>query len=408
MDDQPTTLLTPINPLTIRNGAPPAGKASPTPSDRFLLFGDSWLNMQTAVTASLALPISKGDFATKYGSFPALDQGTITGCVSSMGKIQNLSTRFGNPTIIKQQLAVDGTFLTSVTPPDPIYGHIIWLAGQIENAASTFTSTFSFLKSVLEPSAGTTTERAENLRALLTGPGGLASTADEMHQKASALSSKLALFDNDLGTAAEGIMKYSAQDSQIMKAAADLLGTLNKDIEDLRKSADEAYTEWRNYTIAAVTTSIGITILSFGMLWWVGAALGVGLGIAAAKQMTLYNSLMGQVHGKKDDILKKTQLTTDLLGLNTSIPGLVTSVSDFEKKLSEIEGVWINIGGNLGYIASNYTDAQLSNLPWVTQATKVLDAQTKWQTISDTAKDFTQHSLVSYSSSEFGSSLPSS
>ncbi len=123
--------------------------------------------------------------------------------------------------------------------------------------------------------------------------------------------------------------------------------------------------------------------------------------------MTLYNSLMGQVHGKEADVLKKTQLTTDLRGLNTSIPGLVSSVSDFKTKLSEIEGVWINIGGNLGYIASNYTDAQLSNLPWVTQATKVLDAQTKWQTISESAKDFTQHSLVSYSSSEFGSSLPS-
>ena len=407
MDDQPTTLLTPINPLTIRNGAPPAEKFSPTPSDRFLLFGNSWLDMQTAVSASLALPISMGDFATKYGSFPAIDQGIITGCVSSMTEVQNLSKRFGNPTTIKQQLAVDGTFLTSVTPPDPIYGHIIWLAGQIENAASTFTSTFSYLGDVLSPSAGTPAQRAENLRALLTGPGGLASTADEMHSKAAALSSKLALFDGDLGTAADGIMKYSAQDSQIMAAADDLLGKLNKDIEDLRKSADEAYIEWRNYTIAAVTTSVGITILSFGMLWWVGAALGVGLGIAAAKQMTLYNSLMGQVRDKKADVLKKTQLTTDLLGLNTSIPGLVSSVSDFKTKLSEIEGVWINIGANLGYIASNYTDTQLSNLPFVIQATKVLDAQTKWQAISDTAKDFTQHSLVSYSSSEFGSSLPS-
>ena len=44
----------------------------------------------------------------------------------------------------------------------------------------------------------------------------------------------------------------------------------------------------------------------------------------------------------------------------------------------------------------------------IAQATKVLDAQTKWQSISDTAKDFTQHSLVSYNSSEFGASLVSS
>ena len=106
--------------------------------------------------------------------------------------------------------------------------------------------------------------------------------------------------------------------------------------------------------------------------------------------------------------MKKTQLQTDLRGLHTAIPGLVSSVSDFKAKLSEIEGVWVNIGGNLSYIASNYTDAQLSNLPWVTQATKVIDAQNKWQSISDTAKDFTQHSLVSYNSGDFGSSLVSS
>ena len=407
--DAPTALLTPSSPLTLLNGAPPPDKPSPTPASRFLLFGDSWLHMQTAIAASLALPISKGSFNEKYGSFTALDQKTIEGCIASMVQVQGLSKQFGDPTTIKQAIATDGAYLTTPKPPDPIYGHIIWLALQIENAASTFDSTFGVLQSLLSPSAGTPAERAANLRILLNDPtAGLVALAADMHAKAADLSKKLASFDLELQTAADGIMTYSSQTSTIMTEADNLLGTYAQDVKELTDKANQAYTEWRNYTIAAVTASIGITILSFGLLWFVGLGVGIGLGVAAATQMKLYNSLMSQVRQKEADILKKTQLTTDLRGLNKSMPDLVTSISDFKTKLSEIEGVWVNIGGNLGYIASNYTDEQLSSLPWVIQATKILDAQTKWRSISDTTKDFTQHSLVSYGSGEFGAPLGSS
>lgn len=403
----PSPLLVPSSPLTIRNSAPPPDKPTSTPPDRFILFGESWLTMQNAVAASLKLPLNQGDFTSKYGSFPDTDKAEVDGCFAAMANLRDLSSSFGDPMAIKAKIASDGNYLLTATPPTEIYGHIVWLAMQIENAASTFDNTFAVLQELLSPSGGTPAERADNLRNILTGDGGLTSTAADMRDRTGTLSSKLATFDGKVNEAATAIMEYSGGSSKILADANQLLGQLQSDIKTMRKAAEEAHTAWRNYTIAAVTTSVGITILSGGMLWFVGLGLGIGLGVAAAKEMALYNKLVSQIAGKEADVTRKTQLVTDLGGLNTQMPGLVAAVSDFKTRMEEVEGVWTDIGGNLAYIASNYTDEQLSNYSWVIQTTKILDAQKKWQAICDTAQQFTQHSLVSYDTSlSFGQPIP--
>ncbi len=389
-------LLVPNNTLTIRNSAPPPDKSGPTPPDRFILFGQSWLTMQNAVAASLKLPLNQGEFDTKYGAFPATDKAEVDGCFTAMANLRDLSSSFGDPKTIKAKIADDGKYLFTQTPPEEIYGHIAWLAIQIENAASTFDNTFAVLQDLLSPSAGTPAERADNLRAILTGDGGLTSTASAMGDRTATLSSKLATFDGKVNEASSAILEYSGGSSQILADANKLLGQLKSDIDTMQKAADAAHTAWRNYTIAAVTTSVGITILSGGLLWFVGLGLGIGLGVAAAKEMTLYNSLTNQIAGKEADVKQKTHLVTDLTGLNKQMPDLVSAVSEFKTRMEEVEGVWTDIGGNLAYIASNYTDEQLSNYSWVVQTTKILDAQKKWEAIAATAQQFTQHSLVSY------------
>lgn len=69
----------------------------------------------------------------------------------------------------------------------------MWLAIQIQNSASTFQMTFGSPSDVLSPGAGTPEERAANLKLILTGPGGLASTADDMRGKTNELMTKLIL-----------------------------------------------------------------------------------------------------------------------------------------------------------------------------------------------------------------------
>ncbi len=399
-----STSAVPSSTLTLRNPAPPPDKPSPTPAERFILFGQDWLRLQTFIGTALQLPISVGEFEAKYGSFT--DEAMVKGCVDSMRNLQELSGTFGNPITIKQKIVHDGGYLTGATPPPELYGHIVWLALQIENAASTFGYTFASLKDIIGPGAGSKEERANNLKLILVGQGGLVSLAEDMKNKTDTLSSLLAKFDGDVSSASEGMLTYTAQSSQIRKKAEDLVGQYTKSIQDMQVAAADAYKKWRDYTIAAVTTSVGLMILTAGLAWPIALGLGVGLGVAAAKMKEEYNRLMGDIAKDQQKLQLKTRLVSDLTGLNGTLPDITGTLSAFRTKLGEIQGVWVNIGGNLQYIVSNYGVDQLSDLFWVQQAMKIGDAQHKWQGISTTASQFTQNSLVDMSlETQFGQQI---
>ena len=83
----------------------------------------------------MQLPINEGNWDDKYGEFS--DISLVEDTLKAMKKVQGLSVQFGNPTSIQAKLAQDGGYLTNLEPPSEIYGHIIWLASQIQNAAST-------------------------------------------------------------------------------------------------------------------------------------------------------------------------------------------------------------------------------------------------------------------------------
>ena len=87
--------------------------------NRFILFNDSWMNLQNYITTCLALPINQGDFGAKYGDFADLHQ--LQQVVAAMKKVQALTTVFGNPKTIKEQK--DTNYLLKEEPPSEIYAH---------------------------------------------------------------------------------------------------------------------------------------------------------------------------------------------------------------------------------------------------------------------------------------------
>jgi len=399
-----STILVPSNPLVLPNTSAPVNHPTSTPENRFLIFGSQWLILQNYITQGMKLPISIGDFETKYGTFS--EKSIITGCLDAMKTVHDLSGTFGDPTIIKNKILTNPNYLTSATPPTEIYGHIVWLANQIQNAASTFSFTLAALGQLLGPAGGTEKQRADNLRMVLTGPGGLASTAEDMKIKTQALITKMIAFDTTFSAANDNIVKYSGSSSDIMQKANDLIGQYTTDIQTNQDAADAAYKQWRDYTIAAVTTSVGIMILSAGLLWPVAVGLGVGLGVAAANARASYNSLMDTVARLQGEKQLKVNLVSDLKGLNSNVALVSPAMSEFRQNLQIILGVWTDVSMNLAYITNNYTDSQLADLTWVMQSMKILDAQNKWQEISKTTQQFTQHSLVSYDfSTTFGSKI---
>lgn len=393
-------ILTPSNSLTLASTS--GDGSSGAPQDRFLLFGSQWLSLQNYISQGLLLPINQGDFTTKYGTFSS--KSTIDGCLEAMTNVQNLSSTFGDPSIIKKQLGSNPDYLTSTTPPSEIYGHIIWLANQIQNTANTFAFTFQSLQILL--AQGTEAERAANLRMVLTGPGGLTSTAEEMKVKTQALITAMVSFESKFSDANNQILEYSGASSDIMKQTSEIIGQYTETIEQNQKAADKAIQQWRDYTIAAVSASVGIMILTAGMAWPVALGVGIGLGVAAENAKSSYNDLTALVKKETAEKQQKVLLQTDLTGLNSSVANVAPAMGEFKQSLNEILGVWTDISMNLNYIATNYTDAQLADLNWVMQTMKIMDAQTKWQNISDTTKQFTQGSLVDYNySTSFGTPI---
>ncbi|MEV0051025.1 alpha-xenorhabdolysin family binary toxin subunit A [Saccharopolyspora shandongensis] len=387
------TSVEPSKPLTILNGPVPHGVPKP-PDKRFIVFGQDWLTMQTYIKQALALPINKADWEKDYGGFPE-QENEIKKVLSAMKNVQDLCPDFGDPDMIRKKIISDGAYLTGKTPPAEIYGHIIWLSTQVSNTAGTFKYTFESLKDVL--STGTEKQRADNLRLILGGSGGLLSEAEKEKKKVAELGQKLAKFDQKITEANNEVAIYTSSSSKILTAANKKIGALETDVKNLHTAADEAYEEWRKYTIVAVSTSVGITVISLGLLASVGWAFGIGFGIAAIKARKLYNQMLDQIKDKEADIQKKTRLVTDLTGLNSSIPSIGDSLTRFKNNLQEIEGVWTDIAGKLGYICSNYQDKDLANLAWVQQSLKILDAQHKWAEIQTAAQEFTQRSLVTFS-----------
>jgi len=386
--------------------------------NRFILFTDSWLNLQNYITTCLALPINQGDFGAKYGAFS--DRAALTNVVEAMKKVQALTVDFGNPKMIKE--LDDSNYLLKPEPPKEIYAHMIWLAMQLQGAASTYTNTLESIKDLLNPSMGTKEQRAGYLKEVLIGKGGLVSVAEDMTKKTNELRDKVRKFGGKIAEGNEQLVLYTSQSSTIMQAASDAIEDIKKTIERLKTESEGALKAWRNFTIAAVSASVGLAILSclclvlapftFGTTAAVSIGLGAGaiaaataLGIAADKQLKEYNRLCGEVKKSQAEQQKKVLLVSDLTSLNDQILDVGKGMKDFMTNLDKVEGIWLDIAGKLTNICTLYTPEKLSDYSWIVQALKITDATKKWHEIATITTEFTQNSLVTYEVHKFGSEL---
>src|SRR5271157_1360221 len=407
----PVISIAPSNSLTLKTERKDG-------SNRFLLFTSSWLHLQSYIESCLQLPINKGDFVAKYGDF-ALKK-TVDDTLAPMTNLVEITNTFGNPTILKERISENPNCVFTSEPPSEIYGHIVWLAMQIQHAANTFNYTFANLNDLLDPSMGTPQVRAQNLKDILVGRGGLVSTADDMRNKTAHLLQKLTTFDKKIGAANDQMLRYLAGKEGILAAAEKLVGEYKAQMDAYETAANESYALWKKYTIAASVASVTLfvigavltafqffTVLPVGeWLMLGGVAAATGLGIAAKKARDAYDEAVRNKNQAEAEQKKKLDLVNDLKGLNSQIGEVAPALQDFATNLGIIEGVWLDIGGRLAHIATTYSVEQLSNLPWVTQAFQVADATHKWKDIQVTAQEFTQTSLVSYRLLKFGDPLP--
>lgn len=394
----PSPVLAPVNTMSKPAGPAVSGTPSDAPPSAFLLFGDQWLTIQNYIAQALQLPLTQGDFEAKYGTFTKKTM--VDDCLKAMVDVRNLSGEFGNPMIIKGLIQKDPGYLNAKTPPSEIYGHIVWLSTQIQNQANTFDFTLGSLNQIIGPSAGgTKAEQAANLKEILMGAGGLTSTADIAKNQVQDLVKKMLDFETKFDSANAQLQHYSGSSSEILAAANQAIGTLTTLIAELQDKADKANAEWIALTVSAVAAAVGAIVMgifTFGIGFAIGAAASIGLGIAAALAKKKYNGLMDQIGNQKEEQARKSRLVTDLTGFNSQISKLAPVMGSFKSSLGEIESVWTGVGGNLAYIVNNFSDDQLSDLSFMMQKLKVVDAQNKWRDIAGVTQQFSSKSLVSY------------
>lgn len=390
---------------------PPAGLVTqPQTGDTpplFCMFTQEWLTMQGFIGQALTLPIDVGSFQDKYGQFS--DEAEIDGCIAAMKAIQNLSSDFGDPQALMAALAKDPAILQTDTPPAQLYTHIVWFATKLNQTATTFNQTLSQFVALLNPAnCGNPAQCGAVLAEVLTGPGGLQSTAQSMVAKSNDLVQLFAQFSTKLTPSIQAMDTYTSESSKFL---ADVDAAITQDTTDedtYQDEANKAYKLWRDLTISAVTTSVGVLLATGGLGWPASAVLAGVLGDQAAKARSAYDDAVDALHKSEEDERKKRILRLDLKGFNTQMAPTDQAAQDFLKTLQQVTAVWVGISSNLDFIVKNFTPEELGDLNFVMQALALDRATNDWKAIGDASQQYTTNSLVTLKIHKFGDPLPNS
>jgi hypothetical protein len=257
----------------------------------------------------------------------------------------------------------------------------------------------------------------ENLKAYLfdatLGPIPL---SKQMSVEVGALITKLGKFEQRMNEYNEKLQAFTRDSSAMIQEVSSLIGGLEQKIKDLEKSRDEAYKAWRDFTIAAVTATVGCALIgavlapfTFGISALIGGAAAVataiGLGIKAAQNRAAYNEYCNQLAAAQDDLKKKQRLRSDLLDFNTAMTRVGPAMAAFLKSLQTVEGVWVQMNSDMVGISRDISESNVGSMPFLVK-TKASYAVNAWKSIDAAAKQFTVTSLVDYTSIAFGNQLP--
>src|SRR5919199_356770 len=335
-------LITPAN--------PDSGNTS-----QFLLFSDSWLELQGYIAAGLELPLTTGDFEKKYGSFESSQ--TIKDCIDAMRSVGQASREFGDPKSLRAALISNPNLLATPTPPNEIYTHTVWLGQRVHQTAAMLASGYESVYDGLKDLPAK--EQVENLKAYLFDQSlGPIPVSQKMSDEVGDLIRKLGNFEKKMNEYNQKMSAFTGQSSQMITQVSQIIGGLDQKIKELEKSRDDAYKAWRDFTIAAAVSSVGAALIgrllapfTGGVSLLVGGAaaiaLGAGLGYKAAENRAKYNEFCTMIENETLERKKKVLLRGDLGGFDIQMQRVAPAMSAFLTNLQTIQGVWVQLNTDM-------------------------------------------------------------
>jgi len=380
--------ITENNPGVGRDGKKIAG-AKPT---KFALFTENWLQLQNFVTTALKLPISNGDFDTKYGVFETGHKKSVENCVAAFASLHDSAQEFGNPVVLMKELLT----LKGGEKPASIYGEIVWVANHIANAAQSFEYTYSSLKDVLTESMSKEERRAA-LKEILTGKGGLRDTAIDMETKAKNLRNRLIAFSGKIGENQKAINQYANISGEIYKEAVTKVGELSEQLTTLKVEIQKHNDAYIGFAAGAGGGSFLILLFTFGLGWPIALGYGIGMGVGGAEMARqAMENCKNLFETAKGDQKQKLLLQADLEGLNAGIGNIQAHVNAVCEALQRIIGVWSNQVAALDKISVDTDIDLLLTYSALNVKLGIVRATEKWKSIAVDTYEFTANAFVEY------------
>lgn len=389
----PMSLIMPVSSLL---SSTDAGTGQPTYA--FPLQTRAWLQMQVIVQTALSFPLSEAEFTERYGEFKA--EATVETAVKILGQLQQNAAAYGDPkTLISQLTAFQG----ADKPPESIYGHAVWLAGQTVIAAQQIRA---LLELGLNDIGNTTDprERIRQLTELLTGEGGISTWAGnlrayvvEFEKKTRAYYEKLHaslsgekdslqwyLGDGQSGGQAANVLESAKGD---VKSAADELERLAHEIDTLNK-------EYIGFTVGASLAPVFLIIPFLGIFLSIADA--TTLGVLASRVKERLDEARHNRDVALEDQAKKAALVLTLEGFNKAVSNVKADGGAFLDAIGQLASGWSEFVSQIDLRLKALTPKEVESWSTFMDTIQFKAAIDGWNLIASRAESFYQAGFVKF------------
>jgi hypothetical protein len=302
------------------------------------------------------LPADDSSFQTRYGQFE--NQTSVQEFTGAVRAVNDIARKLGGPESTKRRIASDGSYLLGADPPDEVYANIVWVAMLAGNAANAIASAFESLPGLMESAGSSADERAKRAKQVLSGNGGLVSTAETVARRIEEVRGKVAPYAQPFKKAS-----LAFQESEVLNQANQAIGGLEADLERLQKEAEQAKEKTKG---------------------WFGAD-------KAKEQL---QALTGQISETKAELERKKSLDAEMGDFFVSVSSVPPALSNLGESLKKLGKVFADAADRMSMTAKNASPAQLGDYSWLSGALNLPAETQRWKEIGTAAQSFVQGALV--------------
>lgn len=344
-------------------------------SSPFAFITEEWLDLQTWATQIRGLPRTEQGFAERYGGFE--DAADTKSTEQALIQSNAIADALGSATAVKQQIAKNGSYLTTSTPPDMIYARVIWWALLVENVANTLDYQTKAVGQLLTgPDAS-----ADDVRSVLNAGSGLSHDARNAATQGTTLADAIIALKEKLFPQIETFAGTS-----MVNEANRQIGYLGSEIEGLCAQAAKDYKDWKHKTLAPGESPPPLDVAAeqesgFSFPWNKSAE-------KRAKKD--YIAVLAQIEESKTEVAQKAQFVADVKGLDIAGNNVIPALNNLASGIRKIADTLDQAGERLESVCENANDAQLTDASWMKNALN-LGAVTE---LGPEAAAFVQQALV--------------